>query len=872
MTPSHDHRPSGQVFFHTVTKKRAIPNDGCGLHSHTLKILDENGSIAALTEVVRTLEARVAVLEAGEPRPVEKVQESVGVGSLPSQQSIESSGVEFSAVSVESSRVGEASSPPEGEYSFCRLREIPTEYKFQESVWDVSVWIGLFNLRDSALTAGIVFLNIFVQVYFCILIHNNLSDISLMSLSDYDLESFLNWRIVTQHVVHYDHVFNTSHAAEACGPWGGGGTTSSHHQINLYEDFRDYLGDGEFVDMVFGGAGLCCLALGCWFCLVASDMLDNFEFSCALIKCSTSHTVITPPSNIRHLNRKRVALILLLTSVPRFFIALLLFYSGARFLVFTADLQDVILNAVALGFVLDVDGLLFTFIPPRLRRAIQNMEPLPLGRVCRLFHVSDFRPLFVSVVGVGIATFGYFLVGDVVNRMSVAQDLLCGGTLDFVYVLDAATGVTYIGSTDTPSELDVTSYKIRSVLAASDLHRGILSELSSIISLGDWSAEDNSSITTTVDDVRAREDYSTTTALNSLMCQDTLDSSDPALAPFLQRAREASGIHWLSQCSELSDQCSTSLARMFCPLTCSCHTMYTGMYDRTGCSTLCDTFVLSEVEVVSQAVGSVGTNSSKCIAQGDNWMSTFLDELQAALVGDGILEEVGDGYAWTATFKQLFAERMFFEYTLRDVDVKLDTWLNTEVGQGVCDAVSYLDNLFSTDLCSTSNLQSVSRNSLEGLCPNACGLCSPDAFSGTALGNMDLSALQSTSVSEGLFAFELFEQNTSAVVLSCKSYITGTTTTGTSDLGDPASPDRSYTFESASDTTATFSTCGTSSFDSTIGIYDKDWTELVYNDDSDACDGSSSALQVSVSGGKTYNVLLEGAEATSGYFILHVWC
>jgi len=46
----------------------------------------------------------------------------------------------------------------------------------------------------------------------------------------------------------------------------------------------------------------------------------------------------------------------------------------------------------------------------------------------------------------------------------------------------------------------------------------------------------------------------------------------------------------------------------------------------------------------------------------------------------------------------------------------------------------------------------------------------------------------------------------------------------------------------------------------------------VYNDDSDACDGSSSELQVLVSGGKTYNVLLEGAEATSGDFTLHVWC
>jgi len=83
--------------------------------------------------------------------------------------------------------------------------------------------------------------------------------------------------------------------------------------------------------------------------------------------------------------------------------------------------------------------------------------------------------------------------------------------------------------------------------------------------------------------------------------------------------------------------------------------------------------------------------------------------------------------------------------------------------------------------------------------------------------------LQSASVSEGLFAFELFEENTSAVVLSCGSYFTGTHTpgvlqcmmgSGTSHFGDPARSDKSCTtpFLSVLDITVTPSTGGIESF------------------------------------------------------------
>ena len=86
-------------------------------------------------------------------------------------------------------------------------------------------------------------------------------------------------------------------------------------------------------------------------------------------------TELIAPFEIRGLARCRIALILILVLLPRLVMSLVLLYAGAQFLTYTPGLEDLILNAVALGFVMDLVELMFAFVPPKVRSVVQGAEP-----------------------------------------------------------------------------------------------------------------------------------------------------------------------------------------------------------------------------------------------------------------------------------------------------------------------------------------------------------------------------------------------------------------------------------------------------------------------------------------------------------------
>jgi len=742
-------------------------------------------------------------------------------------------------------------------------------HPFQESVWDAAVWIGTAAWCDSILTGTMIVLNIFMQFYFCLLLALNLGDLASVSLSDDDLTSFLHWRISSaQHIQYYDEVSNTSLASLLCGDTAWGKTTSSYHQLDVYSDFQDYLGDGEMIDKVLGGPGLCLLALACWFCLVADDVLNNYEYSHALIHVAQRHSEILPPCTIKHLSWIRVLLNLLLVSLPRFVVSVLLFFYGARFLIYTANLSDLILNAMALGFVMDLDGLLFAFVPEGVRRAVRNAEPLLVASQKLKIPVNFVRPFFVLVVIACMVVSEQLLMEEVITRMTIAQDVLCGGEAAFVYVVDPATGSTLIAGTAEPEVMDVTTYTFQSVLAEAQMQHSVMPKLADLVSLQNWQPQsENLTIETDIENLRLYEDYTAEEAQDVLECRDLIE-----IPAHLYPARETIQDQTVVSCADLENECSSSTVRMFCPSTCACDTMYSGMYDRTGCSSSCITLVQAEVETVTAAMKEQGDDSPKCGVQGTDWQGTFLEELQAALVSENIVEQIGtDVYRWTTGFLEQFSVDYYHEYGLEDVNVKLDTWLDTSVGQGVCDAIFLFDNLFSTDLCTTSASLTADKGTLEGVCPKTCGLCTRVAFAGTYLSMAQLADKQSSFLSDGLIAFPFFEQARSAPVLSCGSFVAGSTVNGTYLYGTADSPELTYNFTLDTDATVTFSTCDAADFDSYIRVYDDAWSQLAENDDASSCDFTSE-VSVSLSGGQTYHVLVEGYRTASGVFQLSAYC
>ena len=284
--------------------------------------------------------------------------------------------------------------------TFSSVTTVPTEYHFTESVWSASAWIGQAPVVESCILSTVLLVNILVQLYFSVLVIGNMGSYSDVSLADDDLEGFLAWRTGTaHHMAHYDETTNTSLATRVCDSYPG--TITAFDQMQQITTFGLYTGDGSTYDLALAGPGLAMLSVMCWISWVATDVLDNLDFSIALLSNSARETVIETSADwssctIVSFSRFAVGGLHIFVVLPRLIIACTLFYAGSRFLLFTSSLGDLLLNAIALGFILDMDELLFAFLPQTVRSALLAATGLCL-RLPGNRNVH-WRPLLLVVV------------------------------------------------------------------------------------------------------------------------------------------------------------------------------------------------------------------------------------------------------------------------------------------------------------------------------------------------------------------------------------------------------------------------------------------------------------------------------------------
>jgi len=569
-------------------------------------------------------------------------------------------------------------------------------------------------------------------------------------------------------------------------------------------------------------------------------------------------TILVAPYEIRGLARGRIALVLTLVLLPRAAVSTVLFYAGAKFLIFTPSLDDLILNAMALGFVMDLDEMLFAFVPPKVRSAVQGAEPLPLGRFCKRLSPSYIRPLFLSVVAGAMALSVNYLFLDVLSRMQLARDTICGGKTSFVYALDPSTGVVLLGDTASSADVNASSCSFRAVLQASDLQ---LMELAEKLSWDNSWVPDNETmaLSTVRELVEVYNFMSSDTAHGFLDCEDLLEDY-----PYLASIRETTRQKLIGDCSDLVDQCSDYVVRTFCPSTCQCDSLYSGIFERYGCSSSCNDMLLSEIAAIARSLKGIGDESSKCVVQGQDWMERFVTEFQAYLLSEGILFDSGSGITWTHSFRNSFSQETDYSYELQVVEVDLSQWLDISVEEGVCDAVAFLDNFFATDLCDSASSLTLSLGTLDGLCPRACGLCTTGTWSGTSMSAVSLYETQVSAVTSGLFAYNFFEPIArSTYEVSCGSE---TETTG------GYAWNTSFEFVSPTTQYAVFSTCDGPEFDTIISVFGADGNLLGRNDDSDV-EGCDSLIQLEVSAEQVLTVVVSAYNTNNGgFFTLSATC
>ena len=252
-------------------------------------------------------------------------------------------------------------------------------WKFQNSCWDAAAFIGNSDLLMVMESLAIIFLllvNIAMQGGFVAIVWLSLGG---SSLDDETLQGYHWWRTNIGHSVQFmEPLTLESLASRVCR--ADASLHLSETQSRQVADIRSYLDDHA----PFNGALMCVLALTTWILTVCKDFHLLIDMFIALACVPRGRTLVGLATDKR-LKLHSISVCRLLhvccLGVVRGLIAALLLIAGVRYLISTLSLEDILLNAVALEFILNVDELLYEALAPlKTRRLITLLQPIPVAR------------------------------------------------------------------------------------------------------------------------------------------------------------------------------------------------------------------------------------------------------------------------------------------------------------------------------------------------------------------------------------------------------------------------------------------------------------------------------------------------------------
>ena len=155
-------------------------------------------------------------------------------------------------------------------------------------------------------------------------------------------------------------------------------------------------------------------------------------------------------------------------SLVRIIIAGFQTYQGTQYLVYTIAIEELLLNAVALEFVITLDELIYQSLAPAHTKRVTS-RVIGFRLPTKNWSGIDGRMVlaFALVVGQLVWGIGTYLVPQLTVLENV-QGAICGGDSDFVYAVDGMGTVVWgyppgvAGTPEDPSFIDVPSWPVRS--------------------------------------------------------------------------------------------------------------------------------------------------------------------------------------------------------------------------------------------------------------------------------------------------------------------------------------------------------------------------------------------------------------------------
>eukprot|EP00439_Symbiodinium_sp_Y106_P018663 s797_g2.t1 len=476
-----------------------------------------------------------------------------------------------------------------------KTEDTSTPVRIEESAWNIVLVLGLADAGwfDNLFAVLLVLLNLLMQVSFMQIL---LSEYFMGEPFETSVQSAKDWRTSIAHDSRHLDLAGTSLVSRVCA--GDGSLILSTVQATLVGQINDFLGL-QATEFAFNfwqpGTLLCMLCILLWSLCVYKELRKIWHAMEAAATLPKARVTDFRDNTIHCLSYSR-AFALLITYIIRAGLAFVLLVAGILWLARTTSIEELMLNAVALNAILDVDEFLFEGMTPiKIQRAIRSVEPINVRYTHRRSQMESMVH-FVAVLATVWSSYLLLLVPLCETMLTVKHEL-CGGQRDFVVAYSTETQVSWGVRTEDIAAVRAT-YEFSPIERAVMSHKGTPSSLQEEWAQTIYFSDDRRSFDTDV----AR----TMTNLGDQFpfCMETtvlLETGqlyqDPALQPtvetFLRNAATALGRPNATTCAEMADLCSSPdarLLRMTCAETCGCTDPVSSAWHKVqsqGCSGTC---------------------------------------------------------------------------------------------------------------------------------------------------------------------------------------------------------------------------------------------------------------------------------------------
>lgn len=317
----------------------------------------------------------------------------------------------------------------------------------EHTVWEAGMLIGLpaTGLPGSVSIVAGLFFNGVVQAVFCMIAYESFNNERFPTVDEIKM-----WRYTSAHDASWaDPVSGASLASRVCG--GDASLVVSSSQVTLHRQISMYL---THVAGVSQGAVLCSLSILIWFLVVTNEVHKSVGFL-TTVSCSYAGNWISKTGRLPRTTQVEKGDTIQIMTVSflrlvgmtvvvavRVSIAVSLFAVGMFWLLNTASVQDLIVNAAALSFVLDLDELVYVAMLTDAAKGLvckTQIAAVPSRRLLRLPVVDLGRILhggcFSCFVWVGIVALVLWMFTQLSSNVQLLQDLeyfMCAGNRNFI--------------------------------------------------------------------------------------------------------------------------------------------------------------------------------------------------------------------------------------------------------------------------------------------------------------------------------------------------------------------------------------------------------------------------------------------------------